>query len=150
MSKEAWVIGVDPPCPRCDLLRQRVERLARDMGSPLIVKDLVYSGSVARRFGETVGKEFGTAKHVAEKAGMDVDWDQVRSVVKNPPSRPPDWDKIDGPARRWSPEMDEALRACQEKAESVGMLMTPILVVGGEVKHQGSVPSLEQLRTWLS
>ena len=150
MSKEVWVIGVDPPCPRCDLLRQRVERLVREMESPVTVKDVVYSDSEACRFGETIGKELGTAKHVAEKAGIDMDWDQVRSVVKNPPSRPPDWDKVDGRARRWSPEMDEALRPCQEKAQDVGMLMTPILVVGGEVKHQGSVPSLEQLRVWLT
>jgi hypothetical protein len=150
MSKDVWVIGVDPPCPRCALLKQRVERLARETASPVTVTDLVYSGSEARSFGESLGKELGTAKHVAQKAGIDMDWNHVSSVVQSPPSRPPDWEQLDGPARRWSPEMDEALRPCQEAAESVSMLMTPILVVGGEVKHQGSVPSLEQLRSWLS
>jgi len=46
--------------------------------------------------------------------------------------------------------MDEALRTCQEQAESVGILMTPIMVVEGEVKHHGSVPSVEQIRLWLA
>ncbi|MFH2046947.1 MAG: thioredoxin family protein [Pseudomonadota bacterium] len=32
---------------------------------------------------------------------------------------------------------------CQEKADSVGIQMTPILVVDGQVEHHGSVPSLE-------
>jgi len=79
-----------------------------------------------------------------------VDWNKVQSVVKNPPSRPEDFDKIDGIARLWSPEMDEALRPCQEKADSLGILMTPVLIVDGEVKHHGSVPPLEQLRPWLA
>ncbi len=79
-----------------------------------------------------------------------MDWDRVHSVVENPPSRPVDFEKIDGTARRWSPEMDEAIRPCQEKADSVDILMTPIVVVDKAVKHHGSVPSLEQLRMWLA
>ena len=70
--------------------------------------------------------------------------------TSHPPSQPEDVDIIDGPAKHWSPEFDEALRPCQEKAEFVGLLMTPIVVVQGEVKHQGSVPSIEQLKLWLA
>jgi hypothetical protein len=150
MNREVWIIGVDPPCPRCSLAKQRAERLASELDVPITLKNLVYSEPEARKFGEAIGKELGTAKHVAQKAGIEMDWDRVSSVVKNPPSQPPDWELSDGPARRWSPEMDEALRPCQETAETVGMLMTPIVVVDGEVKHQGSVPTLEQLRAWLS
>lgn len=150
MSREVWIIGVDPPCPRCDLTRQRAERVAQEMGLSVNVRNLIYSDLEAREFAKSVGKELGTAKHVVEKAGIEMDWNHVASVVKNPPSQPEDIDTIDGPARRWSAEMDEALRPCQEKAESVGLLMTPIVVVQGEVKHQGSVPSIDQLRSWLA
>ena len=150
MEKEVLIIGVDPPCPRCDLTRQRVERIAGEMGLSLNIRNLVYNSAEAREFGKSIGKEVGTAKHVAQKAGMEMDWSPVSIVVKNPPSRPEDLDVIDGTARRWSPEMDEALRPCQEKAESVGMLMTPIMVVEGEVKQQGSVPSIEQIKSWLA
>jgi hypothetical protein len=150
MSKEVWIIGVDPPCPRCSLTKQRVERLAAELGLAVTLRDLTYDEPEARAFSGAIGKELGTAKHVAEKAGLDMDWGRVSAVVKNPPSRPPDWDRVEGPAKRWSPEMDEALRPCQEKADSVGILMTPVLVVDGKVKQHGSVPSLEDLRLWLS
>jgi len=150
MAGEVWIIGVDPPCPRCDLTRQRVERISKQSGMTFNIKHMVYSDPEAKVFAESLGKKTGTAKHVAEKAGISVDWDHVHQIVTNPPHRPEDFDEIDGIARQWSPEMDEAIRPCQEKAESVGIFMTPILVVDGEVKHHGSVPSLEQLWIWLT
>lgn len=150
MNKEVWIIGVDPPCPRCDLTRQRAERLAKEMGISVSVRHLIYSDSEARAFGESIGKELGTAKDVVQKTGAEIDWNYIAAVHKNPPSQPEDIDIIDGPAKHWSPEFDEALRPCQEKAESVGLLMTPIVVVQGEMKHHGSVPSIEQLKSWLA
>ena len=150
MAKEVWIIGVDPPCPRCDLARQRVERICGEMGVPLNVRHLIYSDSDAREFANSIGKETGTAKHVATKAEIDMDWDHIYSIAKEPPSQPEDIDEIDGIARLWSPEMDDALRPCQEKADSVDILMTPILVVDGEVKHHGGVPSLKKLQLWLA
>lgn len=150
VPKDVWIIGVDPPCPRCDLTRQRVERTSKEIAGLFTVKHLNYRDSEAIEFAMSLGKETGTAKQVADKAGINVDWDHVRAVVNLPPSHPEDIDEINGTARTWSPEMDEVLRPCQEKADSVGILMTPILVVGGEVKNHGSVPSLEQLREWLA
>jgi hypothetical protein len=150
MDKEVWIIGVHPPCPRCDLTRQRVDRITQELGLSLNVRTMVYTDAEVKKFGESIGKEIGAAKHVAQKAGLNMDWGRVSMVVKNPPSRPEDFDTIDGRAKAWSPEMDESLRPCQEKAEAVDMLMTPILVVQGEVRHQGSVPSIEMITSWLS
>ena len=150
MGKQVWIIGVDPPCPRCSLTKQRVARLGIEQSLGLALRDLVYTDPEARAFAQSVGKELGTPKHVAAKAGLDVDWEGISIVVKNPPSRPPDLSQVTGPAQRWSPEMDEALRPCQDAADGVGMLMTPVLIIDGKVAHHGSVPSLEQLRSWLS
>ncbi len=151
MAKEVWMIGVDPPCPRCDLTQQRVERISKELGGSIKIRKLIYTDSDARKFGESIGKEIATGRHVAERAGIDMGWqERFRAVAASPPSHPEDFDEIDGVARKWSPEMDELLRPCQEKAESMGMLMTPVLVVDGDVKHQGSVPSLEKLRLLLS
>ena len=96
MENEIWIIGVDPPCPRCDLTRQRAERLAKEMGTSLNVRHLIYSDSEARAFGESIGKELGTAKDVAQKAGVEIDWNHVAEVHKDPPSQPEDIDIING------------------------------------------------------
>jgi len=80
------------------------------------VRHLVYSDSEACKFAAAIGKELGTAKHVAAKAGIDMDWGKVQSVIRDSPNRPEVFDKIDGPAMRWSPELDETLRPCQGKA----------------------------------
>ena len=150
MAKEVWIIGVDPPCPRCDLTRQRVERISEKMGGSIEIKNLVFSDPEAQEFAGSIGRETGTEKNVADKAKIDMDWEHVYAVVEDPPSQPEDIDEIDGIARQWSPEMDEAIRPCQEKADSVGILMTPVLIVDKQVKHHGSVPSLKQLRMWLA
>ena len=150
MSKEVWTIGVYPPCPRCDLTRQRIERLTKEMETAVNVKELIYTDPEVREIAASIGKETGTAKDVVQRTGVEIDWNHLATVNKNPPSHPEDIDIIDGLARRWSPEFDEVLRPCQEKADSVGLLMTPIVVVDGEVKHSGSVPSIEQLKSWLA
>lgn len=150
MENEIWIIGVNPPCPRCDLTRQRVERLVNEMDLPINVRHLVYNDPDSLQFAESIGKELGTAKHVATKAGIKMAMDKVPSKKKDVQVLPEDCDKIVGPARRWSPDLDENLRPFQVKAASVGMLMTPIIVVSGEVAHHGRVPSIEQIRSWLS
>lgn len=150
MSKEVWIIGVASPCPRCDLLRQRVERLMKEAETSVGIKKIVYTEPEAVEFAASIGKVPGTSMDIAQRAGIKIDWKRYASVLKNPPSHPEDIDVIDGPARQWSPELDEILRPFQEKAGSVGVLMTPIVVVDGEVKHHGSVPTIEQIRSWLS
>lgn len=149
MVREIWIIGVDPPCPRCDLARQRVERIVKEEALPVTIKNLVYTDFRSSEFARPIGKELGTAKHVADKAGIDMDWNRVIEVVKDPPSRPEDYDVIDGPAKNWSTEMDQALKACEDSAESVNMLMTPVLVMDGKVLHHGSVPSIAKIQSWL-
>jgi hypothetical protein len=149
MSKEIWMIGVHPPCPRCDLTRQRIARLINEAKSPITLTVLTYNDPEAQKFAASVGKEAGTAKHVIQKTGLVIDGNRLAAVRENPPTPPEDIDLIDGPARSWSLEFDEVLRPCQEKAESVGLLMTPIVVVDGIVKYHGAVPSIEQIKSWI-
>ena len=149
MRKEVWIIGVSSPCPRCDLLRQRVERLTKEAETSVDIKKIAYTEPEVVEFAASIGKEPGTATDVARRTGIKIDWKRFATVLKNPPSHPEDINAIDGPARQWSPELDEILRPFREKSESVGMLMTPIVVVDGEVKHHGSVPSIERIRSWL-
>jgi len=34
-------------------------------------------------------------------------------------------------------------------ASELGILMTPVLIINGELKHNGSVPKLAQIEEWL-
>jgi hypothetical protein len=49
----------------------------------------------------------------------------------------------------WTPELDDALRPCEDKALEAGIMMTPVLVMNGKPVHQGSVPDADQTRNWI-
>lgn len=150
MKKSIWLIGVNPPCPRCDIIRQRIEYLLLDMGKDIEFKRLAYTDREACDFAASIGREPGTARLVAQRAGIRVDWNRLDVLSANPSGAPEDIERLTGPATRWSPEFDDILKACQDRAESVGILMTPVLLVDGKVVHSGSVPSLARLKAWLA
>ncbi len=149
--EEIWVIGTNPPCPRCDRLAQMAHEVANDLNLPVMIRHLVYTDDEARQLARSLGLEPGTAKDVGKKAGIAMDWEEVYRIMDGPgetkPSDPTCCPKT--PAAKWTPELDLALRPCEEKALSVGVMMTPVLVMGGRVCHQGSVPSREQVRKWI-
>jgi hypothetical protein len=147
---EIWVIGTDPPCPRCDYLGQMAHELVNEFDLPIMIRHLAYTEDEARRLAGSLGLEPGTAKDVAKKAGIEIDWDEVHRIIDAPgetnvrlsdPTCCPAT-----PAAKWTPQLDRALRPCEEKALSVGVMMTPVLVMAGRIYHQGSVPSREQIR----
>jgi small redox-active disulfide protein 2 len=116
------------------------------------VRHLSYTGEEARRFAAASGLEPGTAKDVARKASVDIDWKKVYDLIEVPGSK-------DGASRdesccptmaaRWSPELDDLLRPCEIRAREAGIMMTPVLVIGGRCVHQGSVPGREQVVQWV-
>jgi thiol-disulfide isomerase/thioredoxin len=77
---EIWVIGTDPPCLRCDYLAQMAHELVNELNLPIIIRHLAYTDDEARQFARSFGLELGTAKDVAKKAGIEIDWDEVRAL----------------------------------------------------------------------
>jgi hypothetical protein len=147
-DREIWVIGTEPPCPRCGHLTRMVQEIVAENGLDVRVRHLAYTDDAAADFAATLGLIPGTAKDVAKKTTVDVDWERVFSLVTPPPEPAPNMCCGDDTAP-WTPELDEALRPCREKAVEAGILMTPVLVVAGEMKHSGSVPEREQVRDWI-
>ncbi|MCB2184778.1 MAG: thioredoxin family protein [Deltaproteobacteria bacterium] len=147
---EIWVIGTEPPCPRCHHLGQMVEEeLARRQRTNR-VRHLAYQDQEARDFAAGLGLEPATAKVVAQRAGLELDWGRVARLAPAPSALPAGEGACCPPvAAPWTPELDEILRPCQERAREVGVLMTPVLVVGGRVCHEGSVPTAAQVAAWL-
>jgi hypothetical protein len=127
---EIWVIGTEPPCVRCQLLSQRVEEALMDSGWPATLKRMSFRDVQAKSWAEGLGYGLGTAKEVSRKTPVEADWGRIAALSRQP----------------WSPELEEALRPCYEGAEKARILMTPVLVINGKLKHWGGVPKVEQIK----
>jgi hypothetical protein len=142
---DVLVIGTEPPCPRCDLVTQLITESANSIGH-IKFRHCTFDSAEAQEFGRKKKYKIGTAKHVSEAGDIDIDWDAVHEVI--------DDEKIQNKlsyraADLWTPELDKLLEPCQRVAESVSYYMTPIIVINGNVKHHGSVPSRDQIEHWL-
>jgi len=137
------IIGTVPPCPRCDLLGVLVrDSLGADKSCT--IAHCAYDSLPARMIAKNLGVNIGSAEQVADAAGIRIDWEHVRNLIGEKKSYLP---KNSRPCAAWSQELDNALEPCRQAAESVGYLMTPVLLVNDQVVHHGSVPSRRQLKT---
>jgi small redox-active disulfide protein 2 len=148
---EIWIIGTEPPCPRCHHLNKLVHGLVSELDLSLHVRHLAYTDKASRELAEKEGLEPGTAKDVARKGAIDMDWSRIQRLV-DPSSQgaTENNDHVCCPAvAEWTTELDEVLRPCEDEALKLGIMMTPVLVLSGHIRHQGSVPSREQVKSWL-
>lgn len=152
LNKEILIIGTEPPCPRCDYLGKMVHELVAELDLSLKVRHVAFTDPEAVQLAESVGLTPGTAKHVAQRAGIEIVWEDVYRMIDNPDSAPAEQTGAaccPAVADKWTPELDLILRPCEEAAESAGIMMTPVLVVDGRIVHQGSVPSRAKTREWV-
>jgi hypothetical protein len=49
-TEEIWIIGTEPPCPRCVYLTRVVKDIVTTAGVPASVRHLAYICNAARRF----------------------------------------------------------------------------------------------------
>jgi hypothetical protein len=151
-TEEIWIIGTEPPCPRCDYLTRMVKDIVATVGVPASVRHLSYTCDESRQFAASLGLQPGTAKDVARIAAVDVDWNRIHALLDGPDEqKTADRESSCCPtaATKWSPALDEALKPCEQIAPKAGILMTPALVLGGRLFHQGSVPDRRRVNGWI-
>ena len=119
------VIGVVPPCPRCARIYDLAVEVADELGIEVEMKKIAYDSDEAKGYGRV-----GTAHHVAEWAGIDMDWSKIRDIV----------------SEGWSRELDDFFMPCAKRAEEKGWLMTPVLLIEGKVAFMGYVPGKEDIK----
>ncbi len=149
---EVLVIGLEPPCPRCAYLTDLVHELVAELSLPCQVRHLDIGNSEAQAIAESKGLKLGTAKDVAQLCGLSINWEEISHLNGGKPNRAAEQTSYGcaaSPADRWSPAFDAILRPCEQKAEEAGIMMTPILVIDGVVRHQGSVPDRSRIAQWL-
>lgn len=143
-----WIVGTHPPCPRCKLLTKVVESKVIEMKISAEVRHIAYDDTEAVEFAKSKGLQPGTAKDVAKRLNLEMDMSKLINLLDN--------NLCDERCEylkyndcNWSYELDEFLRPYENAAKEVGIMMTPVLIINGEIKHQGSVPGLNQLEKWL-
>ena len=114
------VIGVVPPCPRCQLIYDLALEAAHELGIEAEMKKISYDSDEAKRYGRV-----GTAHDVAGWADMEMDWSKIRNII----------------SEGWSRELDDVMMPCAKKAEEKGWLMTPVLLFDDKVAFMGFVPA---------
>jgi hypothetical protein len=143
------IIGVEPPCPRCKLLGKIIDEKVREFQIDAEVIHLAYTNTEAKALAQSFGLKPGTAKDVSRKINIEIDSQRI-SISKYIKSAPPDFDfKIYNDCD-WTFELDEVLRPFENRALEVGIMMTPVLIINGELKHQGSLPGLSKINAWIS
>lgn len=144
--KKVMVIGSDPPCPRCSSLSGSVKQVAAEGNVEIDFQHCALTSPDATALGEQYGRKIGNAHHVADDASIEINWDAVHAVINK---KKEEIGFSVNSADLWTPELDKLLEPCQKAADAAGYFMTPILVVDGVVKHHGSVPNMELVRTWI-
>ena len=143
------IIGVDPPCSRCKLLGNVIDAKVKEMKIDAHVNHWVYTDTEAIEFAQSIGLTTGTAKNVAIAFNEVIDSNQLNAIITNKElALHTEFGEYNN--CNWSPDLDEFLRPFQLRAKEAGILMTPVLIINGEVKHQGSVPALSKINEWLS
>ena len=128
---EILLIVPDSSCPRCDETYARIKKAAKDMEPQPTIRKILYSSEEARQFGKV-----GAAHEIAEWSGLEIDWKKVRMVRELA-------------AEQWTPELDQLLMPLKEKAEQERWLLTPVILIDRKVVHFGSVPKIDDLKSWL-
>lgn len=148
------IVGTKPPCPRCKLLTDLVYKKSELMGLDAEIIHISYTSEEASAIAKEFGLIPGTAHDVAEKAGMELnlvipDMTSQKDDSINIENLDPNFEGLREQIKLVK-YMDDRLRPFENKANEVGIMMTPTLVINGEIIHQGSVPGLAEIEEWLS
>jgi len=127
---EILVIGTEPPCVRCQRTFQLAEEVAQQLAADIKVRKVTVNSEEAKKYGKVV-----TASDIVKLTNMTVNT--------------ADREKIQKLIQVWSKELDNELMRFKEKAEEMGYLMTPVLLINGRVRAMGFVPDKEKIREWV-
>lgn len=140
-----------PPCPRCGFLTDFIGEKVELLGLDVEMSHIAYTSQEAKQIAAKIGLEPGTAKDVAKKVGEEIDL----SALPHQHKSDVDETDLEPGLQQFAKEyiksriLDNRLRQYENMAQKVGILMTPALIINDNIKHQGSVPDLDQLDIWL-
>jgi Thioredoxin domain len=143
------IIGTDPPCPRCGLLFKVFSQKILELKLDAEVVHWTYTEEEAKEFAASIGLISGTAKDVSARINKGINHSKIRKILMNE-SLKENLEFKEYNDCSWSFELDELLRPFEMKSKEAGIMMTPVIVINGEHKHQGSVPEIKKIDKWLA
>lgn len=141
---EIVVIGTEPPCIRCHTTFKRAKEVAQQFSEEIEVKKLAIHTKEAEKYGKV------EAGHGIEVAGnVKPDFDKMVKLLRELDELKADEDKNESLIDARLKDLEIVLAPIKEKARELGYLMTPVLVINGQVKSMDYVPSKEEIRAWI-
>jgi len=122
---EIIIIGTDPPCPRCKEIYERAKIVCQGIAREISLRKIVYTSEEAQVLGR-----LGTAHEIAQWAGVTMDWKRIHGLA----------------GREWTQELDDFLMPLKERADRERWIMTPVIVIDGEIVHSGYVPCFDEIK----
>ncbi len=139
------VIGPEPPCVRCLNLHRFAKEVAAQFSTEVIEVRKIFSHSdEARRYGRVEG-----GGHIAEREKVNADGTKLKRLMGEVEELERSGAASSGVIEAKLGEIDTTLIPVRQKAEEIGSLMTPVLVINGKVKSAGYVPKKGEIRQWI-
>lgn len=141
---EIVVIGTEPPCIRCHTTFKRAKEVARQFSKDIEVKKATIHTEEAEKYGKV---EAGHG--IGEAGDIKPDIESMGKLLRELEDLRADEDKNEDLIDTRLKELEKVLTPVKEKARDLGFLMTPVLIVNGQVKSTDYVPSKEEIRLWI-
>ncbi len=141
---EIVVIGTEPPCIRCHTTFKRAKEVAQQFSQDIVVKKAAIHTPEAEKYGKVEGG------HVIGEAGkVKPDFESMRKLLGDLDALKAHEEKNEKLIDAKLKELEKVLAPVKKKAKELGFLMTPVLVVNGQVKSMDYVPSKEEIKAWI-
>lgn len=139
------VIGPNPPCIRCTTTFNRAVEVAKQLPENEWRVEKVFTHSPeADKYGRV---ECG---HEIELIGdVQPDRDRMKVLLDDLDMLGADVSKNAIEIDRLLRQLDVVLYPVRQRAEDLGCLMTPVVIINGKVTSAGYVPTLEKIRDWV-
>jgi len=141
---EIVVIGTEPPCIRCHTTFKRAQEVAQQFSKKIDVKKVAIHTKEAEKYGKAEGG------HVIGEVGrVKPDIERMKQLIGELDVLKADEKKNEALIDARLKDLEKVLAPIKKKARELGYLMTPVLVVNGQVKSMDYVPSKEEIKAWI-
>jgi len=141
---EIIVIGTEPPCIRCHTTFKRASEVSEQFSQEIVVRKIAIHSAEAEKYGKV---EAGHG--IQEASNVKPNFEKMVKLLKELDELKLNEDENESLIDARLKDLEAVLAPVKEKAREMGYLMTPVLVIDGQVKSMDYVPSKEEIKAWI-